>query len=203
MAARSTMLAMIARVRIMINDLLPAGSGQVFTDNDVQNVLDETRQDVYNMPLLPQPTFSGATIQWLDYLAPSQLGDWEDDIVLKQYLTVVVTPATIDDIVGHYTFAASTFPPVYITGKTFDIFRASADLLERWAAKWVLMYSISVDGQHLRLNEAADAQQKLAKTYRTRQRAGTITMRRTDIAAEGAEQGNVLGPRPIDYMASG
>src|SRR5258707_9824350 len=106
-------------------------------------------------------------------------------------------------MVGHCILTACACPPVYITGKTFDIFRESAALLERWGAKWVLMYSISVDGQHLRLNEAADAQQKLAKTYRTSQRAGTTTMRRTDIGAEGAEQGNVLGPRPIDYMASG
>src|SRR5258707_15496010 len=105
-------------------------------------------------------------------------------------------------MVGHCILTACACPPVYITGKTFDIFRASADMLERWAAKWELMYSISVDGQHLRLNDATDAQQKLAKTYRTRQREVTITMRRTDIPAEGTDQGNVLLPRPTGCMAS-
>lgn len=201
MAVRSTMAGLIARVRTMIND--PAGASQVWTDQDIQNVLDESRQDIYNMPLDPKPTFSGATISWLDYETPVELGDWEDDIVLKQYLTVVVTPATIDDIVGHYTFAASTFPPVYITGKTYDIHRSAADLLDRWAARWVLQFSFSSDGQSFQKAQAATALQALAKTFRLKQRAGGSTMKRTDIASSATLATNLAGPGPIDYMGSG
>ena|SRR5258708_23850148 len=207
MAVRSTMAALILRVRLLINDTLPIGSGQVFADQDIQDVLDESRLDVFNSEMRADPTFTGATFQFLDYMTTfggeKALGGWEDGMVLKQYLTTVVTPATIEPIVGHFTFAANTYPPVFISGKIYDVYRAAADLLERWAAKWTLLYTVTVDGQHLRPGMVADAQQKLAKTYRMKQRAGSITTRRSDIAAEEAEQGNLLGPRPIDFYASG
>src|SRR5258708_34680155 len=137
--------SLIVRMRLLIHDTPPAGSGQVFADQDGQNVVDESRLDLYNQPLVPQWTYSGSTPQVLDYFAPSQWGDWEDDIVLKQYLTGVVTPSATDDIVGHWTFAASTLPPVFITGKTFDIYRAAADLLARLAAQVMLRIEATAD----------------------------------------------------------
>src|SRR5258707_13612556 len=110
MAVRNTMqTSLIPRVRLLIND--PAGGSQVFDDQTIQDVLDESRQDIGNMALLGVPTYSGATIQYLDYY--SDLGGWEDGYVLKQYLTVVVTPSVKEPIPGHRAFAVSTFPPVY------------------------------------------------------------------------------------------
>jgi hypothetical protein len=196
------MANLIARTRLLIND--PAGANQVFDDQTVQNVLDESRQDLYNLPLEPKPTFSGATILYLDYLSPSQLGDWEDDIVLKQYMTVVVTPSLIDDIVGHYTFAQSTFPPVYITGKTFDLYRSAADLLVRMAARWAMRFNATADGQTLHLEGVSTNLLNLAKQYRAKQRIGVTTMTRSDLQQPaGASSGVNLDPRPIDFMSSG
>src|SRR5258708_6354760 len=166
MPVRGTMASLIARTRLLINDTLPAGSGQVFADQDLQNVLDESRIDLYNQPLVPQWTYSGNTPQVLDYFAPSQWGDWEDDIVLKQYLSTVVTPASTDDIVGHWTFAQSTLPPVFITGKTFDIYRSAADLLARLAAQWMLRFNATADGQTLHREGAFTQMQILIKEYR-------------------------------------
>src|SRR5258708_3742083 len=166
MRVRGSMAALITGVRVLINDTLPVGSGQIFDDQTVQNVLDESRLDLYNQPLVPQWTYSGSTPQVLDYFAPSQWGDWEDDIVLKQYLTVVVTPSATDDIVGHWTFAASTLPPVFITGKTFDIYRAAADLLARLAAQWMLRFNATADGQTLHREGAFTQMQILIKEYR-------------------------------------
>lgn len=186
----------------MIND--PVGTNQIFTDQDIQNVLDESRQDLYNQSLLPQWTYSGATPQVLDYLAPTQLGDWEDDIVLKQYLTVVVTPSATDDIVGHWTFAQSTLPPVYITGKTYDLYRSAADLLVRMAARWALRFNATADGQTLHLEGVSANLLNLAKQYRLKQRMGVTSMTRSDLAAPaGASSGVNLAPREIDYMGSG
>src|SRR5260221_5499202 len=109
MPVRASMAGLIARTRLKIFD--PAGASQVFSDQDIQNVLDESRQDLYNQPLEPQWTYSGSTTGVLDYLATNEIGDCEDDIVLKQYLTVVVMPSLIDDIMRHYTFAQSTLTP--------------------------------------------------------------------------------------------
>lgn len=201
MAVRSTMTALITRVRLLIND--PAGASQTFQDQDVQDILDESRLDVYNAVLEPKITFSGGQITYLDYLAP--LGGWEDDYALKQYLTVAVTPSAVEPIVGHFQFAATTLPPVMITGKTYDIYRAAADLLDRLAAKWMLSYNFTGDGQSLQRSQALTMILDLATQYRMKQRPTTITLTRSDIATpdKSSQRTGGLGPVPNDYMASG
>jgi hypothetical protein len=197
MAVRSTMSGSIARVRLLINDL---SASPQFQDQDIQDVLDESRLDIKNAALQPRPTYSGPTLQYLDYYA--DLTSWEDDVVLRQYLTLVVTPSLSEPIPGHWQFSATTLPPIYISGKTYDVYRAAADLLERLAARWVLSYNISVDGQNLQRSQAAIALQNLAHTYRMKQRAHAINATRSDLTV-GAPDSPALGARPIDYMASG
>ena len=200
--ARSTMAALIARVRLLINDVQPAGNGQIFTDDQIQDVMDASRLDVKNGITIPKPTFTGATIQFLDYW--TELGDWEDDLVLKQYLVNTVTPATSENIVGHWTFSQTTLPPLYISGKTYDVYRSAADLLERQAAQWVLSYSMTVDGQSLQRVQVTTALLNLAKQYRMKQRAKNISLIRTDVTkATRLAGGGLLGPLEIDYMADG
>lgn len=195
--ARSSMAALIARVRLLIND--PAGGSQQFSDDDIQAVLDASRQDVFNAPLEGKPTFSGTTVQYLDYFA--SVGDWEDDTVLKQFLTVTVTPSLSEPIVGHWQFSTTTLPSVFITGKTYDVYRASADLLERLAARWALSYDVQADGQGLRRSQAGAALLTLAKQYRMQQRAFTINVTRQDVGGDSHRFD--LSAREVDYMGSG
>jgi hypothetical protein len=197
MAVRSTMAALISRVRQLIND--PAGVGQTWADQDIQDVLDASRIDIFNGSMRAQPTFTGSSLLYLDFF--TDLAGWEDDFVLKQYLVNVVTPATSEPIVGHWTFALTTLPPVYITGKSYDVWRAAADLLERTAAKWALSYDFSSDGQSFRRSQVLPALQSLAHTYRLKQRAGVLTLSRSDVNGEGTKPH--LGPTAIDYMGSG
>lgn len=196
---RFTMLNLIARTRQLIND--QPGPAQVFQDTDIQDVLDASRADVKNEPMIPKPTFSGSTIQFLDYY--TQLGDWEDDAIFKQYLVTPVTPSVLEPIAGHWSFAQTTLPPVYISGKTYDIYRAAADLLERMAAQWVMRYNMTVNGQSLQRGQVVMALQALAKTYRAKQRATMSTLIRTDIRNASNMAGTGLGPLEIDYMADG
>jgi hypothetical protein len=192
------MAALISRVRILIND--PSGASQIFDDQTIQDVMDESRLDVRNSVLIQKPTFSGSTIQFLDYY--SELGGWEDGTVFKQYLTVPVTPSVLEPIAGHWQFATTTLPPVYATGSVHDVYRASADLIERWAAKWVLSYNISVDGQSLQRSQAAVALQGLAKTYRLKQRPHVIQATRSDVRSVSTAA-QALGANEIDFMGSG
>ena len=199
MPVRSSMAALISRVRFLIND--PSGASQVFADQDIQDVMDESRLDVKNEQLIEKPTFSGSTIQYLDYY--SRLGGgWEDDVVLKQYLVNPVTPSLSEPIAGHWQFAATTLPPVYASGKVFDVYRSAADLLERMAARWVLSYSISVDGQSLQRGQAAPALLNLARTYRLKQRAHVIQATRSDLRSTSTAA-QALGAQEIDFMGDG
>ena len=203
MAVRSTMAALIYRTRLLINDPNPAPSGATlaFPDQDVQDALDATRLDIFNGSTTPRPTFVTGTIQYLDYFA--DYGDWEDDLVLKQYLTIVVTPSLSENIVGHWQFAASTLPEVYITGKTYDVYRAAADLLERLASRWMLAYSFSADGQSFRREQAFAMIEKRINTLRAKQRAGSLALVRSDIVSPEGRVQTGLGPLEIDYMANG
>ena len=201
MAVRPTMAAIILRVRLLINDTLPVGQGQIFSDQQIQDVLDSTRQDLRYLALAPAPTYTGSTINYLDYYA--DLTDWEDDLTLWQWRINAVTPATSENIVGHWTFAQTTLPPVYLIGKTYDIYRCAADLLERQAAQWALRYSMSVDGQSLQRSQVLTMLVELAKTFREKQRAHVIGVTRSDLTNK-AQNGDLgLGPLPIDYMGSG
>src|SRR6266567_9019686 len=199
MAVRNSMAALILRVRDMIND--PQGASQVWSDQQIQDTMDESRVDYGNEALQAVPSFSGATIQYLDYY--HDLGGWEDGMVLKQYLTQVVTPTTSEPIAGHWSFSTSKLPPIYITGSLHDIYRAAADLLERWAAKWVLSYGFSSDGQSFQRQQAAQMLQALAKTYRMKQRPRMIIATRSDLTAKEQTLDNALAAHAIDYMASG
>src|SRR2546429_126977 len=116
MAVRSTMTLLIDRVRTLIND--PRGASQIFDDQTIQNVLDDSRQDYVNEELITRPTFVSGTIQYLDYW--HDLGSWEDGVILKQFLYVVVAPSASEPIAGHWAFAQNTRPPVYLSGSTHD-----------------------------------------------------------------------------------
>jgi hypothetical protein len=196
------MAALILRVRDLINDTLPLGSGQVWTDDQIQDVMDESREDLVNFSLIPKPTYLGSSIQYLNYY--SNYGGFEDDYILKQYLTLTVTPSAVEPIAGHFQFAANVFPPVYIAqGKRHDVYRSAADLLERWAAKVVLEYDVVVGGQTFRRSQASDALIKLAKQYRAKQRPRSLSMTRSDLAGSGEVEALTLQAGELDYMASG
>lgn len=197
--ARSSMAALIARERILINDTLPLGNGQIFTDDVIQSVLDEGREDIVNMALRYEPTYSGSTIQYLNYY--SDVGGWESDYILKQYMTTTVTPSSVEEITGHFVFASSTLPPVYITGKRYDVYRSAADLLERRIALVALDYDVTVGGQTFRRSQSSEMLEKLVKSYRMKQRPRSITMKRSDL--NGSQSELSLGPTALDYMASG
>lgn len=199
MALRSTTTDLIARVRLLINDL--AGANQMWSDSDIQDVMDESRVDYRNAVLKAVPTFGNGTIAYLDYY--HDLGGWENGAVLKQYLTTTVTPASSEPIVGHWTFAESTLPPVYVTGSLHDVYRAAADLLERQSAQWMLRYSMTVDGQFLQRSMVIGNIQKIIQSYRMKQRPVAIRLIRTDLGTQGNILSNGIAPGAIDYMASG
>lgn len=199
MAVRSTMAALIQSVRTLIND--PAGASQTFDDQTIQDVMDESRVDYKNEVLIPRPTFSGSTLLYLDYW--HDLGGWEDGYTLKQYLTVTVTPSVLEPIAGHWQFAATTLPPVYISGSLHDRYAAAADLLERWAAKWTLNYDFTSDGQSFHRSQAVTMFLNLAKQYRMKQRPRVISATRSDFVNAGASQSLSLSPNNLDYYGSG
>lgn len=199
MAVRSTMANLITKVRSLIND--PAGGSQVWTDQDVQDQLDRTRLDIRYEALTAAPVLLNAastnnqpSVIWSDYYSRYQW--WEDDVVIQgvnvgtSAAWIVLTPVASENFYGHWQFENSVFttgtvpgqyPPVFATGKSFDVYMAAANLLEMWAAKYALAYAFSADGQKFDRQQILPALTNMANTYRKQARAVSATPLRMDL----------------------
>jgi len=195
MPVRSTMTALIARVSLMIGDPTNAQ----FTTQNVQDYLDLNRDDVRYESLAIAPsivntasTGNQASTIFADYY--SSFGYWEDDVVLQGYFNgaawVVLTPVASENLVGHWAFETNVFtsgtvpgqlPPVFATGKVYDVYAAAADLLEIWAATYTASYDVSVDGQSLRRSQLMPNKLALAAKYRQMARPKIAKMVRADV----------------------
>ena len=200
MAVRTTMASLITKVRSLIND--PAGGSQVWQDQDIQDQLDRTRFDIRYEQLTPGPTILNAAstnnqpgVIWADYYSRYQW--WEDDVVLQgvnvgtSAAWIVLTPAASENFYGHWQFETSVFtigtvpgqyPPVFATGKSFDVYMAAANLLEMWAAKYALSYAFTADGQTFHREQVLANLTKMAQTYRAQARVVTAFPLRMDLA---------------------
>lgn len=186
---RASMDDLIARVRKYIGD--SAGPSQQFSPIDIQNICDEHRFTVRYATLRPGPTLQpGALYDYLDYYA--DLGNWEADAELTWVDFSVLTPATFEPIDGHWQFALNTplpgqYPPVYVTGKYYDLHAVAADLLEEWAASLASMaFDFTADGQTFHRSQKPAQLQKAADIHRRKALALTAQARRSDM--EGVHQ---------------
>lgn len=190
---------LIARERLMIGD--PAGASQHFLDLDIQDRLDANRDDIRYEGLILGPSIvntastnnQAATI-FADYY--SKYPWWEQDIVLQGYFNgaawVVLTPLASDYITGHWQFELNVFtsgtvpgqlPPVFATGKVYDLNASAADLLEFWAVSLSGAYDITVDGQSLRRSQLMTAKFAAAEYYRRLAKPKIAKMSRGDVLA--------------------
>jgi hypothetical protein len=200
MAVRTSMAALITLVRQMIAD--PAGGSQQFADQDVQDRLDASRDDVRYEGLAIAPsivntasTNNQASTIFADYYSKYQW--WEADVVLQgQGSTgaawIVLSPLASDYITGHWQFELTPFvngtipgqlPPVFATGKIYDPNAAAADLLEFWAAALAGAYDVTVDGQTLRRSQLMAAKLMMAKYYRHLAKPRIAKISRHDVMA--------------------
>jgi hypothetical protein len=184
MSVRSSMADLITRVRLLIND--PSGGSQVFTDQQVQDALDTYRTDVRYMALREQPTYQASplTTAWLDYYDDGR-GFWESDAVLNSAAWATLSPATSDYLTGHWTFSSSTNPPVYITGKSYDVYLAAADLAETWASNYARAYDFSADGGTFNRSQMQAGLRALAVSLRSRAKPRSVRMVRGDVYSGG------------------
>lgn len=176
--ARPTMSELIHRVRRLIFDL--SIGDQVFSDDDIQEILDRHQTIVRYAVLRAAPTYlPNGTIEYRDYYA--DVGDWESDESLYDSLDTMLAPSTANRLTGHWTFGPpGQNPPVFIVGKTYDVWGAAADLLDLWAAKIKLEYDFSADNQSFQRSQRVETLRRLANEYRHKRPVLTIPIVRTD-----------------------
>src|SRR5260370_5040524 len=180
---RASMAQLIAIVRLKTG--FPSAGTPAFTDDQIQDVLDAHRMDLRYELLTPAPdiqpgqTNAVANFVWAVYLSDFQY--WESSLVIQglDVVTnkpwVILTPVSSELVPGKFAFALelpaiatppAQFPPVYATGKVYDIFRASAELLLMGiAARAFNLVNVSIDGRSMPLNKIVAPRQHLATSY--------------------------------------
>jgi len=184
MSYRTTCAGLVTRLRDLISDpVVPTGGRKpVFSNDQLQTALDRRRQVVRYLSLDPEEfRLPGGGVAYLDYYAG--LGDWEADAKLYDSAYNELTPAASDLETGHWTFASDTLPPVYLIGKTYDLYAAAADVLEKWAAAKKLEFTFGPgSGQFVRSQQHAMILTTAAQ-YRAQQRPEIAHLTRSDINA--------------------
>lgn len=179
-AARASMATLITRLRRMIQDL--AAVDQEWDDEELQEALDR-HQTVhrYRQLCMEESIAPGGAVTYLRYHADGE-GSWETDAEIVNNNYTVLTPTTSDYLTGRWTFAAEPAWPLYISGQTYDLFGAAADVLEEWAARVKCQIDVKSEGQDLKLSQQRAALLELAEKYRQKQKPVTVTMTRNDMA---------------------
>lgn len=183
----------------MISD--PTGASQQFTDQQIQDRLDANRDDIRyeNLVIAPSIVNTASTNNIASYIFAdyfSKYGFWEADVVLQGYLSAaywkVLTPVASELLIdeAHWQFETSVFtsgttpgqlPPVFATGKVFDVYAASADLLEFWAATSARRFDFNSDGQSFRVSQVQAGLQKQAEYYRRQCKPKIAQIHRHDV----------------------
>lgn len=174
--ARTSMAELISLVRDLIGD--PAGTDQVFTDNQIERSLDVHRWDYRYLPLKPLNTIVSSSTEYLDWYSDEAY--WEDDAEVFDGSYVELTPSSSDALHGRWTFSDHQ-DSVLISGKIYDPYGAAADLLEMWAGKTALDFDVDADGANMRRSQKQQALRALAAQYRRQQRMIVAQQVRYDI----------------------
>lgn len=165
--ARSTMATLITRIRLMVGD--PAGGSQVFTDDEVQDILDAHRVEVRTAELIPVDSVAaGGAVSRKEFVAPR--GAWESGAVLQSNSYATVAPTVADLVIGRWTFATDQTPPMYISGQVYDLWGAAGDVLEAWAAKVAREFDFATDEQTFDRSQKTRGLLRVAAEYRRKAR---------------------------------
>jgi len=166
---------LISLVRDLIGD--PAGTSQVFTDDQIERSLDVHRWDLRYAPLKPLPTIVSGNTEYRDWYGEPY---WESDATLYDGAYNQLTPTSSDYLHGRWSFSSHK-PAVLISGKVYDPYGAAADLLEMWAGKVALEYDVDLDGAKMSRSQKQRALKVLADEYRKQQRIIVGVQERGDV----------------------
>jgi hypothetical protein len=180
---RSTMADLITLVRTETN-----AATSDFSDDLVQGFLDRHRKDIFLAYLCPETTYVSGQAVYKDYFAG--VDAWEADAILIDGNGATVAAGVNDTfgyLQGRFTFNTGRTDSLRITGKTYDIHLAAAELLDAWAAKLTLDFDFETDGQKFSRSQKAKALGELGKAQRRQARVGSGRLLRTDECPDRAD----------------
>lgn len=190
--ARTSMSSLITRLRGMTNagtaDYTIAGSAY-WTDDQLQEVLDQHRRDLNRVVLDPEPEYAGGTAYYYDYYAP--VGNLEaynaTDANVFQVEDMDGDAAGTADYTADYLRGVIRFDAdqggtsYYLRGRTYNVNAAAADVWRRKAAHVADRFDIATDNHRLSRSQMIQQYLAMAQNYDREAGIRTATFVRTDL----------------------
>jgi secreted trypsin-like serine protease len=116
---------------------------------------------------------------YLSWQAP--FGNWESSAALVDTSYASLTVDTEETLVGRWTLTA-TSDSALVSGSSFDVYAAAADLLEQWATAEALNFDFSADDGTFNESQKREALMEQAARYRQMSSSGTkvVSLARED-----------------------
>lgn len=156
------------------------GTVNYFTDQHLQDVLDQYRCDLYRVPLEDQSTYDGSgTAKYFDYYFEG--GCYEEgtaQFIVATSIGSAVTPTTIEYQQGHMSFGTvnQMGTAYYLTARWFDLNAVAAHVWRQKAASVAMAYDFNADGQSMSRSQLKKHYQEMASLYASQARPMTATM---------------------------
>jgi len=165
------------------------GTADFWADDQLQTVLDRHRIDIYRDPLEPIPDHTGAaTLAYKTYRSRwanlestsggSQIFIVEDSIGTDKG----TADYSVDYRRGIVTFGTDQRGTVYyLTGRSFDLNGAAADVWRMKGANAAKKFAFSTDGHNLQRNQILDHCMRVANYYESMSRVEVVSIKRSDL----------------------
>ena len=179
--SRSGMADNIARVRSLTyagTAEYTVGTATYWDDDQVQDVLDRHRYDVVREELIRETTYlGGGSVEYTKLRSRNRCFEGAESGATVFFIedgpgtnrsTATYTP---DYQTGEFVFDSDVAGTVlYLTGRTYDVHGAAAELLEAWAAREAACYDFTTDGQTFNRSQKAASMRDAAKQLRKQAR---------------------------------
>lgn len=157
------------------------GTANYWDDDQVQQVLDRHRVDIFRERLDAQPTYAGAgsvayTIHYSGFgnLEAGTALFIEDSVGTKRGTATY----SVDHQVGRIEFTADQAgTALYLTARSYDPFGAAAEVLESWAANEARCFDFATDGQSFQASQKAKSLRDQARLLRKHARVRVKRLR--------------------------
>jgi hypothetical protein len=186
---------LLTRLRRLIGDqaVTPVWDDQSLQDAfDVYQVIHSFERTQPQATILP-----GGKRKYFDYYSDGSVGNWENDESLTDATFNPLTPLAADRINGHWSFdktGNSIGLVVWLSGKTYDIYGAAADVCRQWAAQVKLEFDFRTKERQYSRAQQYKMLIDLAETYDEKRLPGIAQMIRMDVPMDQP----LLGPYMID-----
>ncbi len=177
--ARSTMADLISRLRDMVSAGsadYTVGTATYWTDDQLQQALDAHRREVFDETLskIPQVNAAGSTV-YTEYRSAWSDFESTDGGTAIFYLRdstgarAGTASYTVDYRSGRITFSSDTLGSAYyLTGRSYDLNAAAADIWEQKAAHVANRFDFEADGGRYSVSKLVEQYERQAQRFRAK-----------------------------------